>query len=71
MEPTKTQKKSQDDTMSIKMNDDGTFTIEWDPEDPVWSAFNHLSEEELQNIIIEEFKNNLIIEDSLTPEDNY
>ena len=49
-------KVSNEDSLTVKENDDGTFTIEWDPNDPKWSMFNDIPEDELQEIIIANLK---------------
>jgi hypothetical protein len=49
-------KVSNDDSLTVRENDDGTFTIEWDPNDPKWSMFNGIPEDELQEIIIANLK---------------
>ena len=62
------------DTLTVKENEDGTFTMEWDREDPMWSWLNTLSEEEITNIIrdhVDNLMNNetlssIIDDDSLT-----
>ena len=53
---------STEDGLTVKENEDGTFTIEWDENDPRYSMFNEFSEEQmtamlelgLQEIIKEE-----------------
>ena len=62
------------DTLTVKENEDGTFTMEWDREDPVWSWLNALSEEEISKILRDhvdgvmndEALNSIIDDDSLT-----
>lgn len=49
-------KVSNEDSLTVTENDDGTFTIEWDPNDPKWSMFNDIPEDELQQIIISNLK---------------
>jgi hypothetical protein len=39
------------DTLQIKENEDGTFTFEWDSEDPKWSWMNDVSNDEISEII--------------------
>lgn len=39
------------DSLTIKQNSDGSFTIDWDPQDPTWSWLNGLTSEEVQIII--------------------
>ena len=40
-----------EDTFHIKQNEDGSYTAEWDPQDPNWSFLNGLTAKELQVII--------------------
>ena len=62
------------DTLTVKENEDGTFTMEWDREDPMWSWLNTLSEEEISKILRDhvdgmmndEALNSIIDDDSLT-----
>ena len=37
--------------ISVEQNDDNTFTIEWDGEDPRTCQFNHWTEEDFQSAI--------------------
>jgi len=76
MEPSEIQESPPIDTLQVKQNEDGTFTMEWDPEDPMWSWLNTLSEEDISKIITEyaqkvldnEQTNSIIADDSLTPD---
>lgn len=76
MEPSETQESPPIDTLQVKQNEDGTFTMEWDPEDPMWSWLNTLSEEDISKIITDyaqkvldnEQTNSIIADDSLTPD---
>ena len=64
------------DTLNVKENEDGSFTMEWDPEDPLWSWLNTMSEEEITKIITDYAEqvihdaetNSIITDDSLTPD---
>lgn len=64
------------DTLKVEQNDDGSFSLEWDPEDPLWSWLNTMSEEEITKIITDYAEqvihnaetNSIITDDSLTPE---
>lgn len=38
---------STEDGLTVKENEDGTFTIEWDENDPRYSMFNEFSEEQM------------------------
>lgn len=49
----KVEKVSSEDSLKVIENDDGTFTLEWDPNDPKWSMFNDIPEEELSATIVE------------------
>jgi len=47
-----------EDSLKVSENEDGTFAIEWDPNDPRYSLFNTMSEQEMQefmNKAMEEF----------------
>ena len=37
-----------EDSLKVSENEDGTLAIEWDPNDPRYSLFNEMSQEELQ-----------------------
>jgi hypothetical protein len=39
------------DSLSIKQNSDGSYEINWDKEDPIWSWMNSLTSKEVQIII--------------------
>ena len=41
------------DSLKIKQNNDGSFTAEWDKQDPNWKWMNNLPTEEIQCIIKE------------------
>ena len=48
------------DSLKIHQNEDGSFSLEWDKEDPKWKWLNGLTSEELQVIIekaIEDYQN--------------
>jgi len=55
----KVEKVSSEDSLQIIENDDGTFTLEWDPNDPRWSMFNDIPEEELSAMITNGLKDYL------------
>jgi len=42
---------SDQDSLKVTEQDDGTFLIEWDENDPQWSLFNGLSQEDMQTLI--------------------
>ena len=39
------------DSLKINQNSDGSFTAEWDKQDPNWKWMNNLTTEEIQTII--------------------
>ena len=41
------------DSLKINQNSDGSFTAEWDKNDPNWKFMNHLTSKEIQCIIHE------------------
>ena len=45
-----------DDGLKITQNEDNTFTLEWDKEDPKWSFLNGLTSKEITAIIEEAVK---------------
>jgi len=50
------------DSLKFTKNDDGTFTVDWDPQDPKWSFLNNLTSKEIQVIVeqaIKEFTDGL------------
>ena len=53
MQDAKVEKVSSEDSLTVTENEDGTFTVEWAPNDPRWSMFNDIPEEELSKIIID------------------
>jgi|TARA_B100000902_G_C27150675_1_gene833573 hypothetical protein len=44
------------DSLAIKQNNDGSFTVEWDKKDPQWEFLNDLTSEEIQVIIEQAIK---------------
>ena len=40
-----------DDGLKVHQNDDGSFALEWDKEDPRWSFLNGLTSKEITAII--------------------
>lgn len=40
-----------EDSLKISENADGSFTLEWDKEDPKWSFLNDLTSAEIQVIV--------------------
>lgn len=39
---------SNEDSLKVTEQEDGTFLIEWDETDPLWSMFNGLSQEDIE-----------------------
>jgi hypothetical protein len=39
------------DSLKITQNSDGSYEINWDKEDPMWSFMNHLTSAEIQVMI--------------------
>lgn len=50
---------SVDDSLKVEQNEDGTFTLEWNKEDPQWNFLNGLTSKEIQTIIEEAVKMDL------------
>ena len=46
----------QNESLSIKRNDDGSFICEWDKNDPNWKFLNNLTSKEIQGIMEEAIK---------------
>jgi len=44
------------DSLKVHQNQDGTFSLEWDKEDPNWKWMNDLTSKEIQTIIEEAIK---------------
>lgn len=42
------QNQGKTDTLTIKQNSDGSYEINWDKEDPMWSWMNGLTSKEIQ-----------------------
>lgn len=40
-----------DDGLKVIENDDGTFTLEWDPCDSRWSVLNDMTSEEVRAML--------------------
>ena len=43
-------------SLKINQNKDGTYTVEWDKQDPKWSWMNNLTSKEIQGIMEEAIK---------------
>ena len=44
------------DSLKINQNEDGSFSIEWDKQDPNWKFLNDLTSKEIQVIIEQAIK---------------
>jgi hypothetical protein len=40
-----------DDSLKIIQNEDGSFTMDWDPKDPNWKWLNKLTSKEIEIIM--------------------
>ena len=43
-------------TLKLNQNNDGTYTIEWDKNDPDWKWLNNLTSKEIHGIVEEAIK---------------
>jgi hypothetical protein len=48
-----------DDSLKITQNEDGSFTMDWDPQDSKWSWLNGLTQKEVQVIMEQAIKDYL------------
>ena len=48
-----------EDSLKITENEDGSFTMDWDPQDPKWSWMNGLTQKEIQVIMEQAIKDYL------------
>ena len=46
----------ENDSLKITENEDGSFTMDWDPQDPKWSFLNNLTSKEIQVIVEQAIK---------------
>ena len=44
------------DSLKVNQNNDGSFTVEWDRQDPDWKWMNDLTSKEIQVIIDQAIK---------------
>ena len=47
------------DSLKVNQNKDGTFTLEWDKNDPQWKFLNDLTSKEIQTMIEQSVENGL------------
>ena len=52
------------DSLKITQNDDGSYEITWDKEDPMWSFMNNLTSDQIQIMIREAIHDKLIQNDT-------
>jgi len=52
-----------DDSLKITQNADGSFTMDWDPQDKRWSWMNGLTQKEIQSIVEKALKERLDVKD--------
>mgnify|MGYP000123002715 CR=1 FL=1 len=45
------------DSLKIHQNEDGSFSLEWDKEDPKWNWMNDLTSKEIETIMNEALRN--------------
>ena len=45
-----------EDSLKVTQNEDGSFTMDWDPQDPKWSWMNGLTQKEMQVIMEQAIK---------------
>jgi len=55
-----------DDSLKMTQNEDGSFTMDWDSQDPKWSWLNGLTQKEIQVIVEKAIKDYL--DDLKSPE---
>lgn len=48
-----------EDSLKITQNEDGSFEMDWDPQDPKWSWMNGLTSEQVSLIMQEAIKDYL------------
>jgi len=54
-----TNQNPENDSLTITENEDGSFTMDWDPQDPKWSWLNGLTSKEIQVIMEQAIKDHL------------
>lgn len=48
-----------EDSLKITQNEDGSFTLDWDKEDPNWKWMNNLTSKEIQVIVQQAIQDSL------------
>lgn len=56
---------SSEDSLKITENPDGTFKVEWDPNDPRYSMFKGMTEEQINHMLMEGLRAVVESEDEL------
>ena len=46
----------ENDSLKFSKNDDGSYTMDWDKEDPKWAFLNNLTSKEIQIIVEQAIK---------------
>lgn len=54
-----TNQNPENDSLKIIQNEDGSFTMDWDPNDPKWSWLNQLTTNEIQIMIKQAIQNEI------------
>lgn len=54
-----TNQNPENDSLKIIQNEDGSFTMDWDPNDPRWSWLNQLTTNEIQIMIKQAIQNEI------------
>ncbi len=47
------------DSLKVNQNKDGTFSLEWDKDDPNWKFLNGMTSKEIQEIVNQSIKDQL------------
>ena len=47
------------DSLKIHQNEDGSFSLEWDKQDPKWNWMNNLTSKEIETIMNEAIRNSI------------
>ena len=50
-------KKMKNDSLKINQNKDGSFSVEWDKQDPNWKWLNNMTTKEIEAFIKESIQN--------------
>lgn len=47
------------DSLKVHQNEDGSFSLEWDKQDPKWNWMNDLTSKEIEIIMNEAIRNSI------------